>query len=130
MSSLTPKTSWMTTTPGHGPSPTGGVATNAGRPVNSTSGMGLDQHLQRSRGHQVLQSIPRSLERERAGDQRLRLDVAAGDQVDRALPGADRAEDADQVDVADDQAVEVERDLRAAGQAERHDPAARADGVE
>src|SRR3954467_7168196 len=130
MSSLTPKTSWITTTPGHGPSPTGGVATNAGRPLNSTSGMGLDQHFQRSRGRQMFQSIPRPLQRKRAGDQRLGLDVPGGDQVDRALPVTDGTENADQVDVADDQAVEVERDLRAAGQPEGHDGAARADGAE
>ena len=43
------------------------------------------------------------------------------DQLDRVGPEADRAEHADQVDVAHDQPVEVERDRRRAGEAERDD---------
>ena len=45
-------------------------------------------------------------------DERLGLDVAARDQVDRAVPVADRPEHAEQVDVAHDDPVEVERHRR------------------
>src|SRR3954451_5329694 len=130
MSSITPKTSWMTTTPGHGPSPTGGRAMKAGTPANSVSGIGADQHLQRAGGHEVLECVAGALERKGAGHERLGPDLAARDQVDRALPVADRAEHADQVDVAHDHPVEVEGDRRRAGQPERDDGPARTHRVE
>src|SRR4051794_19041464 len=130
MSSITPKTSWITTTPGHGPSPTGGRAMKAGTPANSVSGIRTDQDFQRSGGHEVLECVAGALESKRAGDERLGLDLTARDQVDRALPVPDRAEHADEVDVADDQAVEVEGDRRRAREPEGDDGAARPDGVE
>ena len=46
------------------------------------------------------------------------LTLAARDQVDRVGPEADRAEHADQVDVAHDHPVPVERDRRRAGEAD------------
>src|SRR3954463_10711592 len=112
MSSLSPNASWMTTTPGHGPSPTGGVATNAGWPFNEVSGIGLDQDFQTARRGQVLEGVAGAFQTKRAGHDRLGLDLAAGDQVDRPLPVADRTEHADQFDVVDDHPVEVEGDRR------------------
>src|SRR4051794_26067432 len=130
MSSLSPKASWMTTTPGHGAWLAGGLASKAGMSPRRKSGMGFDQHLQGSGGREVLERVARALERERAGDERLGLDLAAGDQPDGALPVADRPEHADQVDVAHDEPVEVERHRRRAREAEADDRAAGAHRVE
>ena len=58
------------------------------------------------------------------------LTLPGRDQLDRVGPEADRAEHADQVDVAHDHAVPVERDRRRAGEADRDDRAAGPHGRE